>query len=169
MFKKFFRTVDRSLGFVEEWSLVIVVLVALCSAMANIILRKTTNISLYWSDEVVRKTIFFSTYLGCSAAIRQRSLIRIDALPQIFPVLRKFLNFINHVAVIFFSGLLVWLGWGMTMMVYQDEFARTTTLQIPEWYFYAVLPIVGVMMFIRTLLVMVEDLRAPKDSSEKPN
>ncbi len=49
--------------------------------MANVILRKTTDdYSLYWSDEVVRKVIYFSTYIGCVAAIRGRSLIRIDAL-----------------------------------------------------------------------------------------
>ncbi len=42
-------------------------------------------------------------------------------------------------------------------MMYQDEFARTVSLQIPEWIFYAVLPMMGVMMFFRTLLIMVED------------
>ena len=39
----------------------------------------------------------------------------------------------------------------------EDQFAKTVSLQIPEWYFYAVFPIMGVMMFIRTLIVMVED------------
>jgi TRAP-type C4-dicarboxylate transport system permease small subunit len=36
-------------------------------------------------------------------------------------------------------------------------------LQIPEWYFYIILPIMGVMMFIRTLIVMVEDWRNKYD------
>jgi C4-dicarboxylate transporter, DctQ subunit len=43
------------------------------------------------------------------------------------------------------------------VLVYNDQFAKTASLQIPEWYFYAVFPIMGVMMFIRTLIVMVED------------
>ncbi len=51
----------------------------------------------------------------------------------------------------------------MTLMMYQDEYARTTTLQIPEWYFYIILPLMGVMMFIRTLIVMVEDWRGKLD------
>ena len=46
---------------------------------------------------------------------------------------------------------------------FQDEYARTTTLRIPEWYFYAVLPLMGVMMFLRTLVVMVEDWRSTQD------
>ena len=158
MLKKTFKSIDRSFLFVEEWSLFIAVCIALGTAMANVILRKaTSNVSLYWSDEVVRKVIFFSTYIGCVAAVRSRSLIRIDALPQIFPVLKRPLTLFSHLVVLLFSVIMIYLGWKMTLMMFEDEYARSTTLQIPEWYFYAVLPIMGGMMFIRTLIVMVED------------
>jgi TRAP-type C4-dicarboxylate transport system permease small subunit len=162
MLKKTFRVVDRTFAFVEDWSLFLAVAVALVSAMANVILRKTTHINLYWSDEVVRKVIFFTTYVGCIAAIRSRSLIRIDALPQLIPILKKPLTLISHLSVLVFSGVMLRLGWQMTVSVYQDEYARTATLQIPEWYFYAVLPLMGAMMFLRTLIVMVEDWKGVK-------
>jgi len=159
MFKKIIRSIDRSFKLVEEWSLFTAVCVALLTAMANVILRKTTdNFSLYWSDEVVRKVIFFSTYIGCIAAVRSRSLIRIDALPQMLPVLKKPLTLISHVGVLVFAGIMVYLGFQMTVMMYQDEFARTATLRLPEWIFYSILPIMGTMMFIRTLIVILEDL-----------
>ncbi len=161
MLKTLFRRIDKTFCFIEDWSLMVVVCTALVTGLVNIILRKTTSISLYWSDEVVRKAIFFCTYVGCSAAIRQRALIRIDALPQIVPVTRKFFNVINHVAVLIFALLLTWLGWHMLQDVYADEFARTATLQIPEWYFYVVFPVVGVMMSIRTLILLIEDLFFP--------
>jgi len=164
MLKKAFQVIDSSLRFIEEWSLFAAVFIALLTAMANVVLRKvTSDVSLYWSDEVVRKVIYFSTYIGCVAAVRSRSLICIDALPQLMPVLKKPLTLFSHLVVLAFSVIMVKLGWQMTMMMYQDEYARTTTLQIPEWYFYVVLPLMGVMMFIRTLMVMVEDLRC------KPN
>ncbi|TYO94663.1 TRAP-type C4-dicarboxylate transport system permease small subunit [Geothermobacter ehrlichii] len=158
MLKKTFQVVDRVFRWFEEWSLFIAVMVALCVALANVILRKATaDVNLYWSDEVVRKTIYFSTYIGCIAAVRGRSLIRIDALPQIFPKLKMSLTMIANLAVLVFSVLMVWLGWQMTVLMYEDEFAKTASLQIPEWIFYAVLPLMGAMMFIRTLIVMVED------------
>lgn len=164
MLKKIFKKIDRTLLFIEEWSLFIAVSAALLAAMANVIMRKTGgDINIYWSDEVVRKVIFFSTYIGAVTAIRTRALIRIDALPQIFPVLKRPLTLISHIAVLFFAGVMVKLGWTMTTMMYHDPFARTSTLQIPEWYFYAVLPIMGVMMFLRTLVVMVEDWRGIQD------
>lgn len=164
MLKKTFKAIDRGFLFVEEWSLFVAVVIALVTAMANVVLRKmTSDVSLYWSDEVVRKVIFFSTYIGCVAAVRSRSLIRIDALPQLMPVLKKPLTLFSHLVVLVFSGVMVNLGWQMTVMMYQDEYARTTTLQIPEWYFYVILPIMGAMMFVRTLIVMVEDWRNKHD------
>jgi len=156
--KKLIYYIHRTFAFVEDWSLFISVMVALLVAMANVMLRKlTSDVNLYWSDEVVRKTIFFTTYVGCIAAIRSRSLIRIDALPQLLPFMKKPLTLLSHIGVLVFSGFMVQLGYSLPMMVHEDQFAKTVSLQIPEWYFYAVFPIMGAMMFIRTLIVMVED------------
>ncbi len=158
MLIKIFKIIDKTLLYIEEWSLFAAVLAALLTAMANVILRKVTNdLSLYWSDEVVRKVIYFSTYIGCVAAIRSRSLIRIDALPQMLPILKKPLTLFSHCAVLVFSAVMVYLGIQMTTMMYNDEYARTATLQIPEYLFYAVLPLMGLMMFLRTLIVIRED------------
>jgi TRAP-type C4-dicarboxylate transport system permease small subunit len=52
----------------------------------------------------------------------------------------------------------------MTLLMYKDEYARTSSLQLPEWIFYAVLPTMGAMMFFRTLLVMFEDWKEGADS-----
>ena len=166
MLKKIFIKIDRIFLFFEEWTLFAAVAVALLTAMANVFLRKATNdYNLYWSDEVVRKVIYFSTYIGCIAAIRSRTLIRIDALPQMLPVLKKPLTLLSHIAVLVFSVVMVYLGMQMTTMMYEDEYALTATLRIPEWIFYAVLPLMGGMMFIRTLIVAYEDWFGVSDIS----
>ena len=160
MLKKTIQIIDRAFTLFEDWSLLLSVCIALTVAMANVLLRKLTNdVNLYWSDEVVRKTIYFSTYVGCIVAVRGRSLIRIDALPQMIPGLKKPLALFAHVVTLVFAGAMVYLGWTMTVMMYEDQYARTASLQIPEWIFYAVLPVIGVMMFFRTLIIMVEDLK----------
>ncbi|PLY02714.1 MAG: TRAP transporter small permease [Desulfuromonas sp.] len=158
MLKATFKTIDKVFAQVEDWSLFASVCVALVVAMANVVLRKLTNeVNLYWSDEIVRNTIYFSTYIGSVSAIRNRSLIRIDALPQLFPVFKKPLALLSHLAVLVFSGGMIYLGLKMTVSAFHDEYLLTTSLRIPEWIFYAVLPIMGVMMFLRTLIVLVED------------
>jgi len=158
MFKSAIAKIDRVLIVIEDWSLLLSVCTALVVAMANVLLRKlTSEFNLYWSDEVVRKTIYFSTYIGCVVAVRGRSLIRIDALPQLAPWLKKPLTLLAHTATLIFGGAMTYLGGAMTLMMYRDPYARTASLQIPEWIFYAVLPAMGVTMLFRTLLVMVED------------
>ncbi len=169
MLTKIFKTLDKTMLHIEEWSLFVAVCVALLTAMANVILRKTTNdLSLYWSDEIVRKVIYFSTYIGCVAAIRSRSLICIDALPQMLPILKKPLAMFSHCAVLLFSGVMIYLGVKMTIMMYNDEYAQTATLQIPEYYFYAVLPVMGLMMLLRTLIVIREDWTGKNDITGRP-
>jgi C4-dicarboxylate transporter DctQ subunit len=164
MLKNIFIKIDRGFKEIEEWSLFIAVCIALLTAMANVILRKSTNnLNIYWSDEVVRKVIYFSTYIGSVAAIRSRAIIRIEALPQLLPVLRKPLALIAHCATLIFSVIVIYFGLQMTSMMYNDEYARTTTLQIPEYFFYIILPLMGVMMFLRTLIAMWEDWTGKKD------
>lgn len=158
MLKKTFYITDRVFGFVEDWSLLLSVCIALLVAMTNVLLRKlTADVNLYWSDEVVRKTIYISTYVGCVVAVRNRSLICIDALPQMIPGLKKPLAVFSNIVVLIFSVLMIYLGGTMTHMMYLDVYARTSSLRIPEWIFYALLPGMGVMMFFRTLMVMIED------------
>jgi TRAP-type C4-dicarboxylate transport system permease small subunit len=157
MLKGISRWLDRLLTIIEDGSLLLSVAGALIVAMINIILRKTTDYSLYWSDEVVRKVIYFTTYMGCVAAVRSRALIRIDVLPQMVKALKKPLDLVNHLAVLAFAVCMVWLGWGMTKMAYADPYAKTSSLQIPEWYFYALLPLVGGMMVIRTVLLISDE------------
>jgi C4-dicarboxylate transporter, DctQ subunit len=163
MLDKTFKMIDKVFAFVEDWSLFLTVMFALIVAATNIALRKTTHINLYWSDEVVRKVIFFTTYIGAAAAIRSRSLIRIDALPQLLPIFRKPLTVFNHLSMMFFGVLMIWLGGQMTYTVYLNPYAKTTTLGIHEWYFYAVLPVMGVMSLVRSLMVMRDEWREMSD------
>ncbi|WP_020678334.1 TRAP transporter small permease [Geopsychrobacter electrodiphilus] len=165
MLKKTFETIDRVFGWIEDWSLLLSVIIALLVAMANVLLRKfTADFNLYWSDEVVRKTIYVSTYIGCVVAIRNRSMIRIDALPQMVPWLKKPLTVFSHLVVLLFSACMIYLGGMMTHMQYLDIYAKTSSLRIPEWIFYAVLPMMGVMMFVRTLMVLADDWKEGANS-----
>jgi C4-dicarboxylate transporter DctQ subunit len=158
MLRRVFDTVDRCFTLLEDWTLLLAVCLALVVAMANVLLRKlTSDVNIYWSDEVVRKTIYVSTYIGCVVAVRNRSLICIDALPQMVPGLKRPLAFFSNLVVLIFSACMIYLGGTMTYLMYLDKYARTSSLQIPEWIFYAVLPLMGVMMLLRTLMVMIDD------------
>lgn len=158
MLKKVFEKTDRYFTWIEDWTLILSVCTALVVAMANVLLRKlTSDINIYWSDEVVRKTIYITTYVGCLVAVRNRSLICIDALPQMLPGLKKPLRLLAHFAILCFAVCMVYLGGKLSIMMFHDSLARTSSLRIPEWIFYSILPVMGIMMFVRTLILIVED------------
>ena len=156
MISKIFGGLDKVLSFFEEWTLFITVMIGLVTLFANVVLRYTIHYSLAWSEELIREIIIYTTFIGCSAAIKSRAMIRIDALPQIFPRLKKSLDYFSHFCVLFYSVMITKLGWGMAALQVTTH-QKTIILHIPLVILYAVLPLMGIMMFIRTLQVMWED------------
>jgi C4-dicarboxylate transporter DctQ subunit len=123
---------------------------------ANIILRYGWNYSLAWSEEMVREVIIITTFIGCSAAVKARAGVKIDALPQLVPVTKWPITYIAHAAILLFSGMMFYYGCKLTAL--QASTDQTTILMgIPLEFLYAFLPIMGFMMFIRTIILMHAD------------
>ena len=150
--------IDKFLTFVESWTLFVAVMVGLVSLFANVILRYQFNYALAWSEELIREIIILTTFIGCSAAVRNRNMITIDALPQIVTWLRLPLNYLSHGATMLFSVIIVRLGWQVALQQMATH-QKTIILQIPLVILYTILPIMGTMMFLRTLFVVHEDIR----------
>lgn len=148
---------DRILGFFEEWSLFLVTFVCLIALFFNVVLRYGFNYTLAWSEEFVREVIIYTTFIGCSAAIKNRSMIKIDALIQFVPWLKAPLTFFSHAATIVFSLIMMVLGW--QVVVQQAETRQSTLiLEIPLEALFAVMPLMGLMMLLRTFLAIREDI-----------
>jgi len=155
--RKILTITDKILSFLEDWTLFIAVMIALVALFFNVVLRYGFNYSLAWSEELVREVIIFTTFIGCSVAIKNRSMIKIDALVQLFPVLKTPLNYLSHLATIIFSCMIIYYGWLMAarqVITHQ----KTIIMQIPKVYLYAILPAMGILMLIRTIQVMYIDL-----------
>jgi TRAP-type C4-dicarboxylate transport system permease small subunit len=149
--------VDKILSFLEDWTLFIAVITALIALFVNVVLRYGFNYSLAWSEELVREVIIYTTFIGCSVAIKNRSMIKIDALVQLFPVLKLPLNYFSHLATMIFSCMVIYYGWLMAarqVITHQ----KTIIMQIPKVYLYAILPVMGILMLIRTIQVIYIDI-----------
>ena len=84
------------------------------------VLRYSINYSLAWSEELVREVIIYTTFIGCSAAIKERSMIKIDALVQLVPTLKMPLTYFSHFVVFIFAGMMIYYGWLMAAMQFTD-------------------------------------------------
>ena len=67
--------------------------------------------------------------------------------------------FFANLVTLLFSGMMIYYGWKLVLM--QAATSQVTILlEIPLELLYSVLPIMGIMMFIRTLMVMHQDWQA---------
>ena len=156
MDKKFIKRLDKAVTFIEEWTLFVIVMAALLSLFVNVVLRYGFNYTLAWSEELVRIVIIYSTFIGASVAVKQRAMIRIDAVVQIFPRLKTGLTIFSNCLMLMFAWMMFYYGFKMTqlqMLTHQ----KTIIMQIPLVIVYAIMPVTGIMVFIRTVQVIVQD------------
>jgi TRAP-type C4-dicarboxylate transport system permease small subunit len=166
MFGKMLAFLDKLLTWFEEWTLFISVMTALLALFANVVLRYVFNYTLAWSEELVREVIIYTTFIGCSAAVKNRSMIKIDASVQLLPKLKVPLTFFSNLVTLLFSGMMIYYGWRMAVMQVQTH-QKTIIMQIPLVYLYAILPLMGGMMLIRTIQVMYEDVQQLKAQGQE--
>ena len=158
MFGKFFKTLDSFVTNIEEWSLFIIVTIALIALFVNVVLRYGFNYTLAWSEELVRIVIIYSTFIGASVAVKRRAMIKIDAVVQIFPKLETALTNYTNILMLIFAGMMMYYGYKMAeLQVITHQ--KTIIMQIPLVYLYAIMPVMGIMVFLRTVQVMIQDAK----------
>ena len=148
---------DKILTSFEEWTLFITVITALVALFVNVVLRYGFNYSLAWSEELVREVIIYTTFIGCSAAVKNRSMIKIDASVQLLPKLKMPLTYFSNFVTIIFAGLMIYYGWLMMALQYRTH-QKTIIMEIPLVILYGILPLMGVMMLIRSIQVIYQDV-----------
>jgi C4-dicarboxylate transporter DctQ subunit len=92
-------------------------------------------------------------------------MIKIDASVQLVPKLKTTLTYFSNLMILVFSVMMMGYGWQMAAMQART-FQKTLILQIPLVYLYAILPLTGLLMFIRTLQVMYQDFRQTEAQTE---
>ncbi|MEJ2284250.1 MAG: TRAP transporter small permease [Desulfobacterales bacterium] len=158
MFGKILDFLDKILTFFEEWTLFVTVMVALVALFVNVVLRYGFNYSLAWSEELVREVIIYTTFIGCSAAVKNRSMIKIDASVQLLPKLTKPMTYFSNLVIMIFAGMMIYYGWLMVAMQHRTN-QKTIIMEIPYVILYAILPLMGVMMLIRSIQVVYQDIQ----------
>jgi len=156
MIGKILNIIDKILTFFEEWTLFLSVAAALVALCFNVILRYGFNYTLAWSEELVREVIIYTTFIGLGVAIKNGSMIKIDALVQLVPGLKTPLFYFSNLVTIVFALMMLYYGWKIAeLQVITNQ--KTIILQIPLVYLYAIVPIMGATVLLRTIQVMHRD------------
>ena len=157
MFRRALYYMDRVLSFFEEWTLFLTVMVALVTLFVSVVTRYTITYTMTWPEELVREVIMYTTFIGSATAVKNRALIRIDAVPNVLPWLRKPLDFLNHAVVLVFAVFMTYYGWKLVKLQYVTK-QTTIILKIPQHILYLMLPLMGILMLCRLVQVVYEDI-----------
>jgi TRAP-type C4-dicarboxylate transport system permease small subunit len=101
--------------------------------------------------------IIYTTFIGCGVAVKNRQMIKIDALVQLVPKLSIPLNYFSNLVTIIFALMMLYYGVEMAKLQVQTH-QKTIILQIPLVYLYSILPIMGATMLLRTIQVLYQDI-----------
>lgn len=166
MFGRIVDALDKGLSWFEDWVLYLSVMVGLVSLTINVYLRYVHHYSLAWSEEMIRHIIVITTFIGLSAAIKNGSMVTIDALVQLVPRLRRSLSYISHGTVILFSVMIIYYGCQSAVQKFAT-FQETILLEIPLGVLFMLLPLTGTLMLIRTIQAIYNDIQAAKSKAAK--
>jgi TRAP-type C4-dicarboxylate transport system permease small subunit len=143
---------------VEDWTGV-ALMVAIMAVMAlGVFFRYVLNDSLSWSEEVARYGLVAITFIGCGAAIRRRSHVRIDLLDLVLPPRALFaLRLLLDVLVLGFLAYAAWRTWQITGFL---RSSRSPAMQMPINVVYWCIFAGFVLAALRQIQIVARDLRA---------
>ena len=84
-------------------------------------------------------------------------MIKIDASVQLLPKLKIPLTYFSNFVIMIFAGMMIYYGALMVEMQHRTH-QKTIIMEIPLVFLYAILPLMGVMMLIRAVQVVYQDI-----------
>ena len=141
------KVVDKILDYfaIVLFTLVFVVV------LLQVYMRYVFNRPLVWSEELARYLFMWVSLIGWVFAVRSGTHIRISIVADKLPLrVRKFLDIINFVLTLVFSGVMLWYG---VVLMKSNMDVPTITLFFTYAAVYAAVP------FSMTFLIFYSVLR----------
>jgi len=151
---------DRALARLEDALLMSAIGIGTVLTCTQVVMRFVFASSIDWSEEVTIYATVWATFVGAAAGLRVHSHLVVDALLILAPppLARAFatagllVTFVFGCAFAWYSGWLVFRTQSLGQL--------TPALQIPTWIVYVVMPLAGVLLAFRALVLL-----APGDPS----
>lgn len=154
------RRINHILNHLEEYIGVLSLIITSFIVFMQVVLRYVFNYSLHWSEEVARYLIIWFIFVGSSIAVREKAHAAVDALVIYLPrQLKKVFSLLANLVAIIFCVILIVSGYETVENVI--NFGNVTpSLGMPMYIPYLAIPVGGLLMMIRFLQLMIEDIKS---------
>lgn len=160
---KLLKLLDEKL---EEYIMVVMVVVMTTLIMVQVIMRYVFNNSLAWTEEMARYLFLWSIWLGASYGVKTKGHVRLTVLTS--RLSEKAQNIIG--VIVYF----IWLLFVIFLVVKGYELVgklivsgqTSTALHLPMWIAYASVPVGCTLMTIRMIQLGIETVKNRKAGKE---
>ena len=142
----------------ERWLLLPLYAMIVITIFMEVFRRFVLSYSSIWAEEIARYAFIYVSWIGASAAIRERAHIRIDViLPFLGERSRGIVYIFGDLVTMVLAVLAFW--WSMEVMMTSIKFGSVTHgLRISLAWFLAAVPLGFAMMFFRLIQSIVKDI-----------
>ncbi|MDA8226774.1 MAG: TRAP transporter small permease [Desulfitobacterium hafniense] len=126
--------------------LIIMITGIILTTAYGVLTRYVLNDAASWTGELATYLLIWITFLGSALAVVEGGHMNFDLIIEKLPPLpRKIVLLIGNLALLYFVGVLTYYGTVVSISTMTD---RALTIPVSKLFFYAALPISGVIMLI---------------------
>lgn len=153
----------KFLHFLEDSSLVSLILALLVLSVMQIVLRNLGIAGFMWAETATRVLVLWMAFFGAMRASRIRNHIAIDVVSHYAPLpLQRVLHFIVCISCAVICGIAAYYSWDFVRDEYQS--GMIAFLNIPVWLTEAIIPF---GLSIITLRFILQCLSLPPTEDEE--
>lgn len=147
----------RGLTWVLERILIILGVLISIVVFMQVVFRYLLKQPLFWSEELPRYLLIWSTFLAAALAQKNLGHINLTLVVHLMPPkVQKWIRIITDFIILGFLGILVYSGSIVSKITIHH---RSTALQIPMAVVYLALPIGGILMVVYLLLQIYQEIK----------
>jgi TRAP-type C4-dicarboxylate transport system permease small subunit len=135
------------------------------ATFGNVVLRYAFNSPNQWEEEFSRYAFIWVVFLGAAACSKRKTHIAIDAITAVLPArARTLCSLAVETVVLVLMGAITYYGYTLCTMATQ----ATSTLKIPQYTVYAVVPFSAALIFFHALGELWQSLRGLMTRESRP-
>ena len=149
MFSDLLEKISRIIGGVSV--AVFVVIISL-----QVVGRNILKVPMVWANDLSVVFFVWAVFFGSAIAVRYRKHYVLEFLPEKFAKTNCFLDIVGDISGVIFFYILIRYGYQYTIM---GLVRLSPSMNIPQAYFFACIPLSGCFMMWYTILNLAEDFR----------
>ena len=153
---------------IEQWLVGVLGLLALLLSLYAMLTRYLLpELSSDWTEEVIIYLVLWAIWLSGGRLVAERSHITTDVIVGIVsPRVRRLMAIPHHLLGLAFCAAYTWAGAEVVLFALQVGERGETSLQFPLWVYYLGMPVGILLMGVRYVRLLYDDVFKPAEDSQ---